>query len=238
MSGLLPLGHPGLPRDGDGAIVVPQVIATAGDHATRRYLEFFAATIRNPYTREARLRAVRRFFAWCQARGVRSLRQIELLVVAAYIEELSRSSPAPTTKQHLAAIRMLLDWLTTGGVLPFNPAASVREPAHRVNRGRTPVLTAEQARQLMDSLPLTKPDGRPDLAGLRDWALVGVMAYSFARVSATVAMRVEDYFAEGKRWWFAEAVRSGSSPRDVIDILVVLLCHVRPRGLALTTGIR
>src|SRR5437879_7133192 len=28
------------------------------------------------------------------------------------------------------------------------------------------------------------------------------MVYSFARVSATIHMRVEDYFQNGKRWWF------------------------------------
>ena len=41
----------------------------------------------------------------------------------------------------------------------------------------------------------------PSLVGLRDRALIGVMVYSFARISAAVAMQVEDYFANGKRWW-------------------------------------
>ena len=47
---------------------------------------------------------------------------------------------------------MLFDWLTSGGILPFNPAASVRGPKHVVKRGKTPVLTAEEARQLLDSI--------------------------------------------------------------------------------------
>ena len=47
---------------------------------------------------------------------------------------------------HLAAIGMLLDWLTSGGILPFNPAASVRGPKHIIKRGKTPVLTAAEAR--------------------------------------------------------------------------------------------
>src|SRR6202521_2278883 len=37
--------------------------------------------------------------------------------------------------------------------------------------------------------------------GLRDRALIGVMTYAFARIGAVVSMRVEDYFANGKRWW-------------------------------------
>src|SRR3981189_150399 len=41
----------------------------------------------------------------------------------------------------------------------------------------------------------------PWLVGLRDRALIGVMVDSFARISAVVAMEVEDYFSNGKRWW-------------------------------------
>jgi integrase len=64
-----------------------------------------------------------------------------------------------------------------------------------VKRGKTPVLKAEQARQLLDSI-----DTR-NVTGLRDRALIGVMVYSFARVSAVIGMRVEDYYLNGKRWW-------------------------------------
>jgi hypothetical protein len=46
------------------ALAVPAVIAGAGDHAARRFLEFFAATIRNKNTRMAYYRAACHFFAW------------------------------------------------------------------------------------------------------------------------------------------------------------------------------
>ena len=41
----------------------------------------------------------------------------------------------------------------------------------------------------------------PCLIGLRDRALISVMTFTFARVSAAVGMRVEDYYPKGKRWW-------------------------------------
>jgi site-specific recombinase XerC len=41
----------------------------------------------------------------------------------------------------------------------------------------------------------------PCLVGLRDRALISVMTFAFARIGAVVAMRVEDYYPEGKRWW-------------------------------------
>ena len=57
-------------------------------------------------------------------------------------------------KQRLAAIRHLFDWLVIGQVMPTNPAASVRGPAHSVRRGKTPVLAAEEARQLLDAIDI------------------------------------------------------------------------------------
>jgi site-specific recombinase XerD len=94
----------------------------------------------------------------------------------------------------LAAIRMLFDFLVTGQIVPTNPASSVRGPKHVVHRGKTPVLKADQARTLIDSI---KTDS---IIGLRDRALIALMCYTFARVSAMVHMRVEDYYENGKRW--------------------------------------
>ena len=176
-------------------MVVPATIADAGETAARRFLEFFAATIRNKNTRMAYYRAVRHFFAWREHHQLGGLVDIEPLHVAAYVEQLQGSMAKPTVKQHLAAIRMLFDWLVTGQVLATNPAHAVRGPKHVVKRGKTPVLTTEQARELLDSIDTST------LVGLRDRALIGVMTYAFARVGAVVAMRVEDYFANGKRWW-------------------------------------
>ena len=122
-----------------------------------------------------------------------TLEQIKPVVVAAYIE--NHPAAAPTVKQHLAAIRMLFDFLVTGQIVPMNPAASVRGPKYVVKRGKTPVLKADQARTLLDSI---KTDS---IVGLRDRAIIGLMCYTFARVSAMVHMRVEDYYENGKRWW-------------------------------------
>jgi integrase/recombinase XerD len=176
-------------------IAVPAVIAGAGDHAARRFLEFFAAQIRNKNTRMAYYRAVCHFFGWIEQHRIGELADIEPVHVAAYIEVLQETAAKPTVKQHLAAIRMLFDWLIVGQVLAVNPAHAVRGPKHVVRRGKTPVLTEEQARRLLESIDTST------LVGLRDRALIGVMIYSFARIGAVVAMKVEDYYPGGKRWW-------------------------------------
>ena len=66
------------------------------------------------------------------------------------------------------------------------PAAAVRGPKHVVKTGKTTVLTAEQARELLDSIDVST------LVGLRDRALIAVMTFAFARIGAVVAMRVQD----------------------------------------------
>jgi site-specific recombinase XerC len=106
--------------------------------------------------------------------------------VATFIKELRRDFSAPTVKQHLAALRMLFDWLVTGHVLDTNPAHAVRGPKYVVTKGKTPVLAADEARALLDSI------STDSLIGLRDRALIGVMVYSLARVNAVLGMKVKD----------------------------------------------
>ncbi len=173
---------------------IPTVVANAGEHASRRFLEFFAATIRNKNTRVAYYHAACRFFDWCETYDI-DLIDIEPLHIAAYVEYLGQLHATPTTKQHLAALRMLFNWLVTGHVIQVNPATSVRGPKHVVKSGITPVLSAEEARQLLDSIDASTP------IGLRDRALIALMTYTFARVSAALAMNVGDYYPQGKRWW-------------------------------------
>jgi hypothetical protein len=60
---------------------LPTLIAAAGDQAARRFLEFFAATIRSPHTRRAYGRAVAEFLAWCDVQGVPSVAAVQPLHV-------------------------------------------------------------------------------------------------------------------------------------------------------------
>ncbi len=184
--------RPAVARTGTAAMALPAVIVDAGPVAVERFLEFFAASIANGRTRAAYGRAVGQFLSWCAARGL-VLRAIAPLDVAAYIR--THPGSAPTVKQHLAAIRVLCDWLVVHQVLPVNPAAAVRGPKHVVTKGATPVLTPAETRSLLDGIDAGS------LVGLRDRALLSVMVYSFARVSAVVGMRRQDYFLQGTRGW-------------------------------------
>jgi site-specific recombinase XerD len=90
--------------------------------AAKRVLEFFTAQVNNDHTRKAYLNATRRFAAWCDGRGIGQLADVQPVHVAAVVKELQREFSPPTVKQHLAALRMLFDWLVTGHILDMNPA--------------------------------------------------------------------------------------------------------------------
>lgn len=183
--------------------VLPALVVAAGDRAVMRFLEFFASTIRNPHTRRAYARAVADFLAWCENHAVFSIVAVQPLHVAAWIEAQTRALSAPTVKQQLAAIRHLFDWQVTGQVMPTNPASSVRGPSHIVRQGKTPVLDPAEARALLDSIDVTTP------IGLRDRALIALMIYSFGRIGAALAMKVEDVFVQNRRLWVRLCEKGG-----------------------------
>lgn len=186
-------------------MVLPALIVSGNERVQRCFLEFFAATIRNPNTRRAYARGCSEFLNWCTDHGVTDLHQVQALHVAGWIEELGQRVAAPTVKQRLAGLRHLFDCMVYNHVVFINPASSVRGPAHSVRRGKTPVLEASEARMLLDSIDVTKP------VGLRDRALIGLMVYSFARVGAALAMRIEDIYVQNRRVWVRLHEKGGKS---------------------------
>ncbi|WP_025992920.1 tyrosine-type recombinase/integrase [Pseudomonas viridiflava] len=168
------------------SIKVPALVSHAGERAGMRFLEFFTANIRNPNTRRAYARAANEFSTLCADIGVPDLATVAPLHVSTWIE---------LQMQRLAAIRHLFDWLVEGHVVAHNPAASVRGPSHTARTGKTPVLDTSEAKQLLDSIDVSTP------AGLRDRAMIALMVFSFARIGAALAMKVEDVYTQNRRLW-------------------------------------
>lgn len=173
----------------------PAMLVRLGERELIRFWEFFTINIRNDNTRVAYGRAAGSFLIWCEGQGIAELRDVQPFHVAAYIEELARRLSRPTVKQHLSCIRAIFDWLVVGEVVPSNPGSAIRGPKHSVAVGSTPVLSAPEARALLDSILVY------NIVGLRDRALIALMLYSFARVEAAVSMKVEDFYPERRQWW-------------------------------------
>ena len=163
---------------------VPVLVANSGEQASHKYIEYFVGQIRNVNTRQAYGRAVQQFLDWCERHGAQRLEDINYMAVSAYVEQ-HPSSPQ-TVLQHLAAIRQLFEWLKQQNILNNNPAENVKGPKYRVKVGKTPVLETDEMRQLFESFDLSHT------AGLRDRALIGIMTYTFARVSAVISMDIKD----------------------------------------------
>ena len=196
-------GHVGVAPVTAAHAVIPSQIAAAGDHGWKAWLDFFAAQIRNRNTRQAYARAAHRLFDWLAVHGVHDLDDVEPVHIAAWIETRLTEASRPTVKQELAAVRSLFDWLVVRQVVPVSPAAAVRGPKHAVRRGKTPVLSTAECRRLLHSIPTDT------IGGLRDRALIAVMTYSFARISAALDMRVRDVFETEGRLWLRLAEKGG-----------------------------
>jgi site-specific recombinase XerD len=170
--------------------------------------EFFAARITNENTREAYTRDAFRFAAWCSAHGL-TLELITPVHVAGYRDQLAKDGmSAPTIKRHLSALRMLFSHMVATGAMTYNPAREVKTPPIRRTEGKTPALSPEQMNVLFSSI------GNERLIDLRDKALIGVMAYTFARVSAACQLRVEDYIDLGRQT-FIRVREKGGVEREI-----------------------
>lgn len=182
---------------------LPALIHKTGERAAWRFVEFFTVNIRNKNTRAAYGQAAGAFLRWCEGRGITRIEDVQPVHVAGYIEQLQTVRKAPTVKQHLACIRMLFDWLVTGQVIASNPAHAVRGPRHSVMKGSTTVMSSQEATAFLNGIDVSH------VVGLRDRALISVMVYAFARVSAVVSLKVEDYFPLRKRWWLRLREKGG-----------------------------
>lgn len=203
---LMPISSHETALDERAEFFLPSIILRSGERTTRAFLEFFAARIRNENTREAYLRAVRKFLDWCDAKGL-EVETIQPVAIALYIEELGRQIAAPSVKQHLAAIRMLFDFFVLSQVLPYNPSSSVRGPRMSYQEGKTPVLYEDEANLLFSSIDTSS------LKGVRDRAILGVMVYTFARVGALCRMKVGDFEVRGLSAYFRLSEKGGKFNR-------------------------
>ena len=134
---------------------LPSLIIAAGPVACRVWEDFFSASLRNPHTRAAYRRAARCFFAWMEQEspGI-PLHDVTPAQVGRYFDQLSGSPPK--RKLHLSALRRLFDLFVTRHLMVLNPAACVRGERYEAVEGKTPEITADQARRLIASIPTTR----------------------------------------------------------------------------------
>ncbi|MBN8625761.1 MAG: tyrosine-type recombinase/integrase [Planctomycetes bacterium] len=170
---------------------LPALIRDAGAAARFAFEEFFFGQIRNPFTRKAYLHAVRQFSEWCGSRNL-ELAQVTPADIGRYLDALPVA--LPTRKLQLAALRRFFDGLVLRHVIILNPALSVRSERYEVVEGKTPEITVEHARRLLKCLDVSHDVGR------RDFAVIGILIYTAARVGAVAKLRLRDFYDVGDQF--------------------------------------
>ena len=94
----------------------------------------------------------------------------------------------------------------------MNPAREVKTERFSRTEGKTPAFVEGEVQKLLDAVETSTH------TGLRDRALLGVLAYTFARIGAVVNLKVEDYYLQGNGFCSAlkkKAAKRRSSPSTI-----------------------
>jgi integrase/recombinase XerD len=222
---LVPLSsRPSAALAGSEQSMPPAIVERAGSAARFAWEEVFLGEIPNAGTRKAYLHAVRRFLAWCEARGA-ELWKVTPGMVGEYFSQ-HPDGPA-TKKQHLAAVRKLFDKLVVRHVVAFNPAHSVRTERFQVIEGKTPEILVPQAEKLLASL-----DGS-NVVGLRDRAVIAVLIFTAGRVGAVSKLRLKHFEYDGSQWTLRFEEKGGKSREIPVrhDLQGLILAYRAAAGL-------
>jgi site-specific recombinase XerD len=180
----------------------PAIVKAAGTSAEFAWEEFFQAEIANHHTRKNYMHAVKQFLAWIEERNL-ELPRISPGDVGEYLQNLELA--IPTKKLHLAGMRRFFDRLVNRHVCVINPAATVRAERYSVVEGKTPEISAEQARILLRSIAVTDP------VGLRDRAILAVLVYTAARVGAVAKLTFKNLMHDGSQYTLRFSEKGGKS---------------------------
>ena len=187
-------------------LVLPALFSRDSQDTIVRAVEFFDVALANPKTRVQYQNTVKAFCQWASSKGATSIKDIQPIHVARFIEERKQQVAAPTVKAELAALRSWFNYLTSGGQLTHNPAASVKGPRHSRAEGKTPGMNGAEAGKLLSSIKVNEGDeGNEEhpvdrLKALRDKAMISLMLYSACRVGAVCNTQVGDFYQTGTHY--------------------------------------
>lgn len=225
LDALIPVQRTPVVRSAGGA-ALPAIVRRGGRAAVFAAEEFFYGSIRNEHTRAAYRRAINQFLAWCEIRGL-ELARIAPRDVGQYFDGLKHLSIA-TRKQHLAAMRHFFDALVTRHAVILNPALSVRGERYEVIEGKTPEISVANARDLLKSIKTS------NLLGLRDRAILAILAYTSSRAGAVSKLRCGDFYDAGDQWMLRFQEKNGKSREIPVrhDLREIIAGYIDRAGLS------
>lgn len=149
--------------------------------------EWFA-NIDNPRTRRAYQGDLEDFCGFIGLTGAEEFRAVTRAHVLAWRAQLElRGLAGATIRRKLAALASLFDHLLeNNAVAGGNPVHGVKRPKIETNEGKTPALSDDQAKYLLEA-----PDGET-LKGLRDRAILAVLLYHGLRREEAAQLMTTD----------------------------------------------
>jgi site-specific recombinase XerD len=120
--------------------------------------------------------------------NIEAIRSVTRAHVIAWREDLVQRRRNGTTIRHrLAALSSLFEYLCDKNAVTYNPVRGVKRPPLQSCLGRTPALSEEQARQLLDA-----PD-QCSVRGKRDHAILATLLYHGLRRDELCKITVKDF---------------------------------------------
>jgi tyrosine recombinase XerC len=150
-----------------------------------KYIDYLQAE-RNasPYTVRNYTDALLEFFEFVRGQEIQSLKDVNKQTLRGYLSYLMAQGKAKSSiARRLSAIRTFYRFLMREELVAASPAATTASP--RLDRRLPSFLTVEEAKRLVESPDLSKPQGQ------RDRALLELLYASGLRISELVNMNVE-----------------------------------------------
>lgn len=148
--------------------------------------EWFA-NIENANTRRAYKNDVEDFMVFAGIAESHEFRAVKRSHLIAWRKQLEmRALEAPTIRRKLSALSSLFDFLCESNAVEFNPADGVKRPTAGANEGKSPALSGERAKALLDA-----PAGET-LKGVRDRAILSALLFHGLRRAELCSLKVGD----------------------------------------------
>ena len=149
-------------------------------------IEWFA-NLQNERTRKAYQNDLHDFMAFVGIEKPEEFRQVTRAHVIAWRDDLKKRSLSPSTiRRRLSALTSIFDYLCEKNSIQTNPVHGVERPKESANEGKTPALSIDQAKLLLDAPP------ENTLKGKRDRAILATLLYHGLRREELCSLRVKD----------------------------------------------
>ena len=133
--------------------------------------------------------AVLNFLGFASIENLEQLRSISQAHILAWRDHLIQSgSSNRTVNNRMASLSSLFNHLCEKQIVSTNPVKGLKRPKVNQTTIKTPALTTEQVRNILDA------PNKQTVKGLRDWALLHVLFYTGCREGAIHKLKVGGFY--------------------------------------------